>query len=254
MKIFYIVLAILMLLLLSGCENKKEQTYQETQSKISETIVNIENVTEEKIKESYLYIKNNYQNTTSKDTNQKLMEKTSYLELVTKNNRNSKLYELATKNKEYLTTSKKDLISEIKKILNSIENNEDKIINEAFVNYHKAITIEKIIKTQTIKASADANDKNMITKTNIKNAIMYLTNNIANPLKNDEILEKTIYYSLFLSNLSKNDSELKNLGDKSLSYIKTLDQNELNDLMNLINKINKNQDKIVTDFYNSVKK
>ena len=60
MKKRTIILLALCLLLLSACTEKKDQIKEQTITKVNEKISDITNISENQIKKSYTYIKDNY--------------------------------------------------------------------------------------------------------------------------------------------------------------------------------------------------
>ena len=79
-----------------------------------------------------------------------------------------------------------------------------------------------------------------------------LSNHLQKPFKNDEVLEKTIYYSLFLSKLGNKDNDITILSNYILEYINTLDTEYQEKAITLIATINKNQNKYVDTYYNEI--
>ena len=82
---------------------------------------------------------------------------------------------------------------------------------------------------------SDNTPKNMITTENINKAIDYINKYVQDPLKNDEVLEKTIYYSLYLKILGPKDNDITKLGTHMLAYLKNFDKEEKDQALKIAN-------------------
>lgn len=248
MKKKILVILFLIIFIISGCSNKEELTEQAT-TKVNTNIKDITNITEKNIKESYTYIKENYKNHKDDAIYEELIYHLKYLELLGQYSKDNKLTELSTKVQTYIKKDNKSNKEAVAILLNNIDGDEDKLIKELYTNYLTLKTINTKIEEQTPIVEGDINDPNMLTISNITKAVDYLISHIQKPLKNDEVLEKTIYYSLFLSKLGKEDNELTLLANNTLEYLKTLDSEKQEEIIKLLNNITKNQDKLINDYY-----
>lgn len=248
MKKKLIALIVLLLIIIPGCNNK-EKVEEKTTNKVNTTITDITNITENDIKSSYIYIKNNYTKSKDEKHYENLIYHIKYLQALGKYSKDNSLTILANKTENYLEKNNKKNKDKVTHLLNEIDGKEDKLIKEIYDNYLKIKVIDKLISQQTIIVKGDINDKNMVNEENINKAINYLNKHIQNPLKNDEILEKTIYYSLYLSNLGSKENNITKLGQHVINYLSTFDKEEKDNAINLLDDIHKNQKNLVTKYY-----
>ena len=252
-KRLYLILLIV-LFIISGCSNKKEEIKEQTTNKVNTTIADITNISEEQIKESYNYIKDNYTNFKKEKTYEKLLYHIKYLQQLGKYSKDNDLTKLANNTLKYIEKNNSKNKKEVLKLLSIIDGDEEELIKEIYDNYLKLKVIKEIIQEQTPIASGDANDQNMITKKNINKAIDYLNKHSQNPFKNDEVLEKTIYYSLYLSELGNKDNEITQMSQHMIKYLSTFDQTEKDKANQLLNTITKKQSSKVETYYNEINK
>ncbi len=252
MKRKTIVILLLSILLLTGCQTKEEkfETQKETAiEKVTTNTQDMKNVTINSIKESYDYIKENINN---KKVYEDLIYHATYLETIGSYSKTNKITILSTKVLNKLKQNQKN-DEEITKLFKEIDSNKDKLIEELYTNYHTTYSIKKILKEQDIQVRADLNSETKITKENIKKAITYIETHLNNPLENDEILNNIVYYSLYLELLSKEECDITLIGAHIHEYLKTLDNNELENASKHINIIKKDLDKHVSVLYNKIK-
>ena len=252
MKKKLIIILLIMITIITGCSNKKEEVQKKASDKVNIITTDITNITEKDIKDSYIYIRDNYKNYKDDKVYEKLIYNVEYLKLLGKYSKDNKLITLATKVETYLNKPNKKNKEEVAILLNNIDGEEDKIINEIYTNYLTLNTVKRIIEEQTLIVEGDINDKNLVTKDYINKAVTYLSNHLQKPFKNDEVLEKTIYYSLFLSKLGNKDNDITILSTYILEYINTLDTEYQEKAITLIATINKNQNKYVDTYYNEI--
>jgi hypothetical protein len=253
MKKRTLILLALCLLLLTACTEKKDQIKEQTITKVNEKISDITNISENQIKKSYTYIKDNYTKFKDKKIYEELIYHIKYIQAVGKYTNND-LTTLANKTLIYIEKDSKKNQIEVKKYLSKIEGQEEKLIKQIYNNYIQLKVVKTIISKQTPIATGDANDKNMTTPENINKAIDYLNKYVQNPFKNDEVLEKTIYYSLYLKVLGPKDNDITKLGEHIIKYISNFDKEEKDKALQLLTQITKNQSNKVNEYYNGIKR
>lgn len=252
MKKKLIIILLIMITIITGCSNKKEELKEQTTKEVKTITADITNITETDIKESYQYIKDNYKNYKDDKVYEKLLYHIEYLKILGQYSKDNKIVTLVTKVETYLNKPNKTNKEAVAILLNNIDGKEDKIISELYNNYLTLNIVKKIIEEQTPIVEGDINDKNLITKEYINKSVDYLSNHIQKPLKNDEVLEKTIYYSLFLSKLGNKNSDITILSNYILEYLNTLDSEYQEKAINLIDTINKNQTNYINNYYNEI--
>lgn len=251
MKKRLIILLVISLLFITACTNK-EEIKKEATNKVNTTIADITNISEETIKESYLYIIENYQNHKDKEVYEKLQYHIKYLQSLGTYSKDNELTILSNNISTYIEKSNKTNKQKVTKSINKISGNEETIIKEIYNNYLKLKVVKTIIEEQTPIAQGDVNDKNMTTITNITKAFEYINKHSQNPFKNDEVLEKTIYYSIYLSKLGSSENDITKLGQSMIKYLSTLDESEKDEVIKLLSSITKNQDSKIQNYYNEI--
>lgn len=246
-----IIILIILSIFLTGCTNK-EEIKNKIAEQVNTTIKDLTNINISSIQDSYNYLKDNYQNYKNDEVYENLLYHINYLEILGKYSSNNELTELAQSLSDYLenpTNSNKEKVSSS---LDELEKNSETTINELYNNYLKQKTILKTVETQTSIVKSDIEDSSVLTKETINKAINYLSAHIQEPLKNDEILTKTTYYSLFLSMLD-NESNISLLGTHMFNYLNTLDEKEKDLAIKYLNIVLKNQDSEVNTLYDKIK-
>ncbi len=251
MKNRLFILLILLLIIPTSCTNKDELAAH-ANTKVKTTISDITNINEQQIKESYIYIRDNYEKQDDEKIYESLLYHVKYLQSLGKYSKKNDLTILANKTSNYLKKDNTKNKKEVKKMLSIIDGDEEELIKEIYDNYLKLNIVKKIMNQQTKIATSDAKDKNMITETNINKALNYLNKHSQNPFKNDEVLEKTIYYSLYLKKLGKKDNDITKSAQYMINYLSTLKVKEKQEAITLLNNIAKNQSSNVKTFYNEI--
>lgn len=251
-KIKLVIIIFFLLSFLTACTNKTEEEHKNAETKITEQIKDINNVSEKRIKESINYIKNNSSNIKDKDIEKNIIYHTKYIEMIIAKIPDNELNELVTISTTYIKTKNKDDLKKLNAYFDKIESKEDIIINNIYIKYHTTNTINNIIEKQTPLVKADLADKLTLTEENINKAINYINNYIETPLANSEVTEKIIYYSLYLSNLGSKENEINSLGTNTLKYIKTLNEKDKNNAKRILNNIMKDQKNKVTALYTQI--
>jgi protein involved in sex pheromone biosynthesis len=106
MKKRTLILLALCLLLLTACTEKKDQIKEQTITKVNEKISDITNISENQIKKSYTYIKDNYTKFKDKKIYEELIYHIKYIQAVGKYTNND-LTTLANKTLIYIEKDSK---------------------------------------------------------------------------------------------------------------------------------------------------
>lgn len=247
-----IIILLLTVLLITSCTNK-EDLKKEIKKEVETTIKDISNITIKDIEDSYTYLKENYQEYKDDKKYEKIIYHLNYLEKLGKYNKDNELTKLTEYIFKYLDKPSKDNKKAIDKSIEIIDEKKDKIINDLYSNYLIITKITNTIKEQEKIAESDINDPNSYNEENINKAIKYISNHIESPLKNDEVLIKITYYSLYLSKINKPDNSIVKIGSHTLNYLKTLDIKEKNEVLKYLNSISKNQTTEVKKLYKETK-
>lgn len=248
-----ISLILIAIVVITGCSNKKiENMYHTQQEVVEKEVADIKNISEEQIKKSVTYIRENYTKISDKEVVNDIIYHVSYLEYLTKNVKENELIDLVTYTKNYISSKKEADKKKLSSFLDKIESKEDNLIKDLYTKYNTTITITKRIEEQTPLVEADLNDANRVNEKNINKAINYIALYYQTPYENDEILSNMVYYSLFLSGLSKEGNEIVSLGKTTMDYLKSLEEEEKTLVRESLSKIGKNQEEKVKALYKQI--
>lgn len=230
-NIKYIAL-VMLIFFITGCTNYEEIKTKE-ENKATEYISNINNVTTDLIKESYNYLKDNIDNINKKEIYAKLSYYNKYLEIISSIDKETDLYILSLNMNTYLEKRTKENKLIVKKQINKIDDNLDEKVNDIYNKYYRNTMVDKKIEYLNDKVIAEQEIK--IDDREIRKGIEYINNHLDMIYQNEEIIEKIIYYSLYMS---YNDDELiSKTGNDVINYLKNPDGNLKREIKNNLEKI-----------------
>ncbi|MBQ8192581.1 MAG: hypothetical protein IJZ46_00695 [Bacilli bacterium] len=253
-----IIVLLLLVLCLTGCGKDNTELIIDKEVEVNNKISDTENVSVENIKESVLYIKDNINNTKEKSVLEKLAYHANYLVAIGSKTEKTKNHELTTLGQNtltYITKLDKKEKSSVTKLLTYIDEDEEKLAEELYNNYHKSITVTNAIKKAEMEVAANLVDSKKLNVSNITKAIEYISTYINDPFKNSEVTEKIVYYSEYLLQVgTKNpENEISLLGKYTKEYLKNLDNDNKKKTLDTLNNINKERKDKIESFYQSVK-
>jgi len=236
-KIFLLI--VVTLLFLTGCKSKDDKLFQEQENLVKEELSNTNNITEEKIRDKYLYLKDNYESYNKKNKKEYIYS-AKYIQTIGNKTQND-LTRLADLMLIYIKDSSKDNYERLDVMFKNVEHQENKLINDLYNNYLIDNIVETTIKKKQEQVAIDLKDKKLLTSKYLKTGVNYIQKNLANPFKNNEVLENLVYYSLYFDGL-KTKGSIKSLGNKTLNYLRTLDSNQYAEIEQLLSKMNKDKE------------
>ncbi|MBQ4032077.1 MAG: hypothetical protein II625_10015 [Bacilli bacterium] len=234
-----IILIMLPLLLLTGCKDKNDELFIEQEKIVKEELKSVDLITEDAIKEKYLYLKDNY-DSYDKSQKEKIVYSAKYIQTISAKSDNE-LTKIADQILIYVKSPSSELLEKLNIMFKNVETKENKIISDIYNSYMIENKVKEIILAKQDQVAADLKDKNLRTAKYLKEGINYIEKNIEEPFKNNEVIENLVYYSMFFDGLSKKGN-VKSLGTKTLAYLKTLDDSKYNEVINLLKKMNKDKD------------
>lgn len=247
-----ILILIILIVILSNSTKKVDEIYKEQETKVSKEIMDLSNITQDNIKKNINDIKENYKQINKKDSLEKVIYSITYLEKLLNKISDNDLKELVTITKEYIETNSKENKDKITSYFNKIENQEDELIENLYNEYNTTTILEKTLNSNNKLVIADLNDPNMINEETINRAIDYIKIYYKEPYKNDEIINKITYYSIYLSSLSNETNEISTLGVVTLNYLQTLSKEDKDAIEKQISIIKDNQESMVKDLLNNI--
>lgn len=247
-----IIILILIIVILSNNNQSVTTLFAEQKEIVENKNKDLSNISEEKIKNSITEIKNNYLNIKDKTILEDVVYNATYLEYLTSKVKESQLNDLVTYTKDYLNTKSQESKDNLANYFKQIESKEDELIRELYVNYNTMITLEDILSLNTNIVTNDLNDSNMISEENINKAIDYIATYYQEPYKNDEIIDKISYYSLYLSGISHQRNNITNLGISTLNYLQSLSNEDKKTIEEYLSKVKENQSVQVKSLYRQI--
>ena len=236
-KVFLLV--IIYLFLLTGCKDKNDELFIKEESIVKEELKNPSKITEESIKEKYLFLKDNFP-TYSKSKKEDFVYNAKFIQTIGTKGENE-LVKLADLILVYIKDSSKDNYEKISLMFKNIESKENKLISDLYEAYLINNRVKSIISSKQKQVSADLKDKKLLTSKYIKDGINYIDKNIKDPFKNEEVLENLVYYGMLFDGLSKKGN-IKTLGHKTIAFLKTLDESKRKEVTTLLSKMNIDKD------------
>lgn len=247
-----IIILILIIVILSNNNQSVTTLFAEQKEIVENKNKDLSSISEEKIKNSITEIKNNYLNIKDKTILEDVVYNVTYLEYLTSKVKESQLNDLVTYTKDYLNTKSQESKDNLANYFKQIESKEDELIRELYVNYNTMITLEDILSLNTNIVTNDLNDSNMISEENINKAIDYIATYYQEPYKNDEIIDKISYYSLYLSGISHQRNNITNLGISTLNYLQSLSNEDKKTIEEYLSKVKENQSVQVKSLYRQI--
>ena len=247
-----IMILILIIVILSNNNQSVTTLFAEQKEIVENKNKDLSNISEEKIKNSITEIKNNYLNIKDKTILEDVVYNVTYLEYLTSKVKESQLNDLVTYTKDYLNTKSQESKDNLANYFKQIESKEDELIRELYVNYNTMITLEDILSLNTNIVTNDLNDSNMISEENINKAIDYIATYYQEPYKNDEIIDKISYYSLYLSGIPHQRNNITNLGISTLNYLQSLSNEDKKTIEEYLSKVKENQSVQVKSLYRQI--
>lgn len=234
-----LLLIIICLIFLTGCQSKNDKLFTEQENKVKENIEDVTKVTIDSIRERYMYLKDNYESV-KEASKEELIYSAKYIQTVGANKENE-MTKLADLMLIYLKDDNKKNFEDLNIAFKNVETEEEKLITDLYNAYMIDNLVTKIIVDKQETALADVKDKKMLTSKKIKEGLSYIEKNIEKPLKNQEILENLVYYGLFFENIPKSKA-IKNIGKNTITYLKTLDLEYLETIQNQLATLDKDKE------------
>lgn len=254
-KIFKYTLIILCLFLLVGCKVNVDNLVKEGSKKAEKYVNDKEKISKKKVTESIDYVLNNY----DKKINGDFVYHTLLLVNMTNNNylRDTKIYELANQSNDYILSQTDKTKQKLETTAEYIKKKENDIVNDFYKKYENYFNSVKELSEAKTKLLVEIETKGAINAKKINKAVDYILLNYKNPFKNEEVLEKTIYYATYLDTAgTKNqvNNNIIELGKYMRKYIMELDKKYLDKITELKPKIKQNKDSLIDQIVNPPKK
>lgn len=247
-----IIVLILLIAILSNNIQNLDSIYEEQKEIVIKDTKDLSNITEKQIKNSIEEIKNNYLDIKDQEILKKVIYNVTYLEFLTDKTNDKKISELVDYTKEYINTKSKESKEQLSNYLKEISEELDKLTKELYINYNTMVTLDRILSSNTKDVTSDLNDPNMISKDQIRKAIDYIEMYYQEPYKNDEVIDKITYYSLYLSGLTNKQNNITNLGIATLNYLQSLKEDDKKEIEKYLSSIKDNKEEQISSLYKEI--
>jgi hypothetical protein len=254
-KIIKCTVILLSIFLLLGCKVNVDKFIEEENKNVEKYVAKKTKISKKKISESIDYILDNY----NKKINSEYVYHTLLLKNITNNNylKDSKIYELARTSDEYMLDQSDKNKQKLETTAEYIKKKEKDIVDEFYTSYENYYNSVINLTEAKTKLLVEIETKGAINAKKINKAIDFILLNYKNPFKNEEVLEKTIYYAMYLDTCgTKNrvSNEVIDLGKYMKKYIQELDESYIDKITTLKIKIKPNKDSLVNQIVNPPKK
>ena len=252
MKKKLLIILLISIFFLTGCKNKQEESLKKQEDTVREELKDINNISINKLRENYEYLKNNYEKINDKDTFTKVAYSVKFIQSIGVFEEKNELEILADNATKYLKKNNKENLENLKKSFNRVDGKEEVLFAELYNSYMKNEVVKNLIISKKELVEADINDKNILREETINSYYAYIENHINKPFANNEIIEYLVYYSLYFKD-NKTDTLLTKLGISTIDYLQTLDNEKLIEIQDLIRDINKNPKSVINSFINQAR-
>ena len=248
-KKYKIVILLLAVLLLVGCDNKIDSMIKNTKKDITS---NIKSTSSKKVKESIEYIHDNYE----KKINKEFVYHTMLLKKLCDNSylNESKIKILSDAAYEYMFRQSKGNKKELEESLAAVYEDLDKEVEDFYNLYQRIVIVDGYLAKAKTELLVQAEEKDYITYDKINKAIGYIQDYYRETFKNNEVIERMSYYSMYLekigSKINKKNS-IVSLGVTTRKYLQSGKDNRLEEINNLLDEINSNKEGLINELVSS---
>ena len=252
-RIIKCIIIIFSIFILLGCKTDVDKLVRIKKEEVSKKILDRRKISKDKITESVDFIIDNT------NINGDFVYHTLFLKNITSNKylNDTKIYELAIKADSYMLKQTDNSKRELEDISSYIKKNEHDIIKDFYNKYENYFISSTKLGESKTKLLVEMETKGAINSSKINKAIDYILLNYKNPFKNEEVLEKTIYYAMYLDTVgTKNNvnNDVVEIGKNMKKYIQELDDKYIDKITELKSSIKQNRDSLVDQIVNPPKK
>ena len=242
-KKIYLVLLFLSLFFLTSFSNPVDKFIKDVKKEVSNSV---KNTSSKKIKESIIYINDNYNKKIDKNFvyHTLLLEKlcdNAYLE-------NSKIQRLSQAAYEYMFRQSKGNTKELEESLAAVNEDLDNEVNTFYEAYQRSALVTSYLSKAKTKLLVEAEEKGFVNINKINKALDYIRDYYDNGFKNNEVTEYICYYSLYLEKIGNKISksnDITKLGKAVKKYMQEGRERSLKEIEDLLNKVNSNRDALI---------
>ncbi len=250
-----IIILLLSVGMLVGCNTAIDKLIDETKTKVTKELKNVEDIGKDKVKKSIKYIMNNY----TKKIDQDFIYNTLVLKTVTANNslKGNIVKELADTAYEYMMKQSSDNKEKLEKVINNIDDDLDAVVDEFYDIYKNSVVVNTYFakaKTQIVRMR---NTNNFINKDSIKREISIIISNYKNYYRDDEVIEKISYSVMYLDDIGTRygvDNNIIKLARYTKKYMQENDSKYLEEINKILKDTKNNMDQYIEEIINAINK
>ena len=244
-----VILLLIMVIILVGCNNKIDTFVKEVKKDVTS---NIKNASKEKITKSVKYIHDNYEGKIGKE----FVYHTMLLKKLCDNNymKDSKMARLAEAAYEYMFRQSKGNKKELEESLDAVYDNLDEEVEVFYIMYKRMAVVDSYLAKAKTKLLVEEEEKDFVTSKKIIKAIEYIRDYYDDAFKNNEVIERLGYYSMYLERVgskTKKDNVITELGTSMKKYLQKGEEKKLEEIKNKLAKIEENRDGLIEELVNS---
>ncbi len=246
-----IIIITILLFLLVGCGKNVEKIESKAERDVKNELLNVENISNEKIKESLDYISKYIEDMRKTNGNYGALYKHVYkINTICEKNsslKTNKVCQVGKLSTTYIDNRKKKDLEEIRSLLKEIENSNE--INSLLDIYHSTVSYKSNLEEVQKKILNESKTEGFITKEQITKAADYILANYSKPFSNSEVLYKMTYYTEYLSKVGsmKKENELIIFSNLVKKYMTTLDERDKQNIESKVNGIEGKKEQLIKD-------
>lgn len=239
------LIIVLCMFFLTSCNNKIDNFVKDTKKEVTNSI---KNTSKEKITKSIKYINDNYEKKIDKNFvyNTLLLKKlcdNTYL-------KDNKIKRVAEASYEYMFRQSKGNKKELKDSLDGLYKNFDDEVNNFYLMYQRLAIVDGYLAKAKTKLIIEAEEKDFISNKKINIAIDYIRDYYDNAFKNNEVIERLGYYSMYLEKIgdkTKIDNSIISLGKTMKKYLQNGKDRDFEKVKELLDEVSNNRNSLVEE-------
>ena len=244
-----LIIITILLFLLVGCGKNIEKIESKAERDVKNELLNVENINNDKIKESLEYISKHIEDMRKTNGNYGALYKHVYkINTICEKNttlKDNKVCQVGKLSLSYINNHKKKDLEEIRSLLKEIDNSNE--INSLLDTYHSTVSYKSNLESVQEKLLKESKTEGFITKEKITKAADYILANYSKPFANSEVLYKMTYYTEYLSKVGamKKENELITFSNLVKKYMTTLSEKDKQNIESKINNIESKKEQLI---------
>ena len=249
-KIIILLVLLISILLVPGCK-KIDNLIEDGQSKVNDYIKETKDISKETITESVDYILKKF----DKKINKEYIYHATLLNTISKNNfvKDCKITELASNAYNYILDKTEDNKDKLEDIVREVKKDKDKLIDDFYNKYKNYIESNAKLVASKTKLIVELREKDSINSKKINKAIDYILLHYKKPFANEEVLDKCIYYSMYLDTIGTKkgiDNDVIKIGKNMKKYIQEQNDKYISKIDEIKDNVNTNKNTLVEEIIN----